>query len=173
MEVLRHFFYKRSIRSRRPKIGIKGPIQVRTAKHVGILFNASEVSERDQVINFSGQLSKQKFVVHLLGFLDEKGGENEELEFDYFNLKNVNFAKIPTGEKVEQFVSQKYDVLINLDDKDSLPLHYISAIVDAPMKVGPPSIDENSHYNLMIEASGENRLQSFISEMRKTLNKIV
>ena len=170
MEALKKYLYQRKISQGKANQKPPGEINVQKASKIGIIFDATQLDIRQPVINFKKYLIDKGFRVKLLGFINEKI-ESISFPFDYFSLKDVNFHYVPDGDNVRLFLSEHFDILMNLDLEDALPIHYIAAVANAGLKVGAPS-PEHEHYDLMIETGTERNVDAFIHEVRKTLNKI-
>ncbi len=170
MEALKKYLYQRKISQGKAKHQPSDEVNVQKASKIGIIFDATQLAIRQPVINFKKYLMDKGFRVKLLGYINEKI-ESISFPFDYFSLKDVNFHYVPEGDNVRLFLSEQFDILMNLDLEDALPLHYIAAVANAGLKVGAPS-PEHAHYDLMIETGHERSVDAFIKEIRKTLNKI-
>jgi hypothetical protein len=170
LESLKKYLYQRKVKQGQARKPGGQDIRVKFAKKIGIIFDATQIDDREKVLEFKAHLRDQGYQVRLLGFVNEKV-ESISFPFDYYSLKEVRFNYVPEGNNIDVFVAESYDILINLDFSGFLSLHYIAAVVDAKLKVGVPS-EGHDHYDLMFEVDNQNQLQDFIREMRNTLNKI-
>lgn len=169
MEAIKHYLYKKSL-LKQQQASKKNIIKIKGAKHIGILFNASDIENREKVVSYSQKLKKEGYQVKMLGYLDQKT-ESITFPFDYFTIKDVNFYYVPKNNHIEHFLSLDLDILMNLDLSNVLPIHYLAAASNAAFKVGA-LFEGQDQYHLMIETSGKNNLDAFITETSKTLNKI-
>ena len=136
---------------------------------VGIIFEASNPAACETVMKFRHDLIHREKEVQILGFFNQKQ-VLVAMPFNYFTLEHLNFALVPKGDIVRQFIAQQFDVLINLDHESCQPLNYIAAASNAMFKIGPAS-GNYKHYDLMIDMP-KFELQAFIQEIRHTFNQI-
>lgn len=61
---------------------------------------------------------------------------DETLHHRFFSKKDVNFYGKPTSGQSTDFCNEKFEVLINLDLKNTLPQKFILALSSASFKVG-------------------------------------
>ena len=143
-------------------------VNLETAKSIGILFDATDPARRDRVLKYVEELKKKNKSVKSLGYFDSKL-ENTNFVFKYFNAKNIDWAYRPTGEEVNFFIQQPFDLLINLEPETKTYTEYITALSKANLKIGPYT--ENTYcYDLMID-TGEKDLNHFIQEIERLLRK--
>lgn len=139
------------------------------AQNIGLLFDATDLNQREGVFQYADHLSKKGKRVKLLGFFDSKL-EDPNFTFKYFNRKNLDWAGRPHGEQVQEFVQQPFDILINLDTTSKPQAEYISAQSKAHLRIG--SVTEHTFcYELMIDISGSSDLHTFIQQMEAILAK--
>jgi hypothetical protein len=136
---------------------------------VGIIFDATDSKVSSIVLAFVDQLRKKEFEVWPFGFFNSRN-PGTPVTFDFIDLKQLSFAWIPEGERIQKFIDTPFDVLINLDTSAHRPLNYIAAASKALFKIGPAH-GNHAHYDLMVEMHGSD-LERYIQEIRTTFNKI-
>ena len=134
-----------------------------SAKKIGILFNATELSDRETVLRFAKKLKNQGKKVKLLGFLNSQP-KNENFVFENFNKSDLDWAMRPKNERVDEFTKQPFDILINLSNESHPSLDYIAAFSHAKFRVGPFT-EKIFCYELMIEATGNKDLKAFLDQV--------
>jgi len=139
------------------------------ARQIGILFNATELDERELVLNYAKQLKNAGKKVKLLAFLNSKKN-SPNFSFHHFNKKDVDWLMRPKGEVIENFARQSFDILINLSSSANLPLDYIAAKSHGKFRIGPFHEQLNS-YELMIDVPQENDSKTFLEEVITLLKK--
>ncbi len=139
------------------------------AQSIGLLFDATDLNQREIVFQYADQLSKKGKRVRLLGFFDSKL-EDPNFTFKYFNRKQLDWAGRPHGEQVQEFVQQPFDLLLNLDTQPKPPAEYVCAQSKAHLRIGPVT-NHTFCYELMIDISGSNNLHTFIQQMESILAK--
>ncbi len=117
---------------------------------VGVLFDATDTNISQQALTYIKKLTKQAKSVKTLGFVNIKEIKTE-LPFDSFCKKDLDWLWRPKGEIAVHFKQQKFDLLINLCQRDCLPLEYLAASIDANYKIGALT-DYPNNYDLMLDS---------------------
>jgi hypothetical protein len=143
--------------------------QIRT---IGILFDETYFQEKEALIS---QLTKQgisKNDISILVFRD-KIKKNEVIDYPVFSHKDFSWTATITKTSVAEFISKRFDLLINYYDIEKAPLLLVSHLSKASFKAGFSSIDKRVNH-FMIDTTAEN-YQVFSEELFKylrILNKI-
>ena len=140
-----------------------------SAQTIGILFEATELNQREVVLRFSKKLKEKNKKVKLLGFFNNKL-EVSNYSFKAFNKNEIDWLMRPKGEAVENFNKNTFDVLISIYDGENLPLEYIAALSQAHLRVGPYT-DNTYCYDLMFDTNKWDP-EDFINEVEIYLNKM-
>lgn len=169
---LRLYFHRRKLSKQlksRPQAAIRQPVNLDTAVTVGILFDATELKERNTVLKFAADLEKRSKKVRLLGYFDNKM-EEESFTFPYYNQKNLDWTLTPQGEEIKKFLDQKFDLLFVIRPQVDVHMEYIAALAYANMKVGPCT-EHTYCFDLMIDADPKQPLSHFISQVEQLLKQ--
>ena len=83
------------------------------------------------------------------------------LNIDYFNLKDFNFFGAASTEKVKNFVSEEFDLLINVSEENSLIYDYVVSSSLAKFKIGKENDDL---YDLLIKVK-TNLVKDLVTEV--------
>ncbi|MGK0366134.1 MAG: hypothetical protein ACI85O_003205 [Saprospiraceae bacterium] len=141
------------------------------AETVGLLFDATELNNREIVLKFAKSLENKGKKVRLLGFVNIKE-ETDNLAFPNFNLKSLNLALMPeSSTDVQEFMKKDFDILINLSLDETVPLEYIAALSNAKFRVGPFT-ERTVCYELMIDVTKRKSLDAFIHQAQFFLEKM-
>jgi hypothetical protein len=130
---------------------------INKAKKVGVLFNASLSLNFEIIKNFVKDLSKKGVEVNAFGYIDNKSLIDSYLHrkgFGFFTGKDLSFFYKPKGEKIEAFINNDFDLLINLSLDKYLPIDYVTGLSKAKFKVGK-FIEETSPLDFMIDTHKE------------------
>ncbi len=151
---------------------LQGPprkrVNLQKAHAIGILFDATDLENRQTVLQYADKLKKQGKRVRLLGYFDDDT-KNENFTFRHFNRHQFDFFLRPKAQTVQEFMDQNFDILMTLDPEPQLFAEYISTLSKAPLRVGPST--ENIYaFDLMIETKGNN-LSQYIEQMELLLSK--
>ena len=143
----------------------KAFLNLNEAKTIGIVFDATLKEDFDLVKKYIVYLKEMKKRVKAIGFFNQKGIPEmaySKLEYDFFSLKNLTWYNAPDNIYVQNFIEDKYDVLLDLNIKDLFPLRYISSLSKARFKVGKKSERNTSIFDMMIELDGSKNLKFFM-----------
>lgn len=139
------------------------------ATNIGILFDATELNQRDFVLQYGKQLEKVGKKVKLLGYFDSKL-DDPNFTFKYFNRKNMDWAGRPNGAAVQEFAEQAFDIMINLDTHSKPPAEYVCAQSRAHLRVGPFT-NHTFCYELIMDEHDSQNLKTFVQQMEFILEK--
>lgn len=145
-------------------------ISLARAKSVGILFNGTDNAERELVLGYAKKLRAENKKVKLLAYFDSDL-KSENFTFAHFNKKQLDWALRPNLPAVQEFTKQHFDLLLNLSRNTVLPLDYVAAHSRAQFRVGP-STEKTFCYDLMIEHTSKQDLQSFIIQVEQYLQSM-
>jgi hypothetical protein len=166
---IQHYFYKRTL-AQQPAPKKRPPVQEKVINSVGILFDATDLEQTQQVLHYQKTLQKKGKKVNLLAYINSRA-KNIEANYPFFLQSNVNWKHIPTGQAVEDFMRTSFDLLLVIATTSTLPFEYISTLTDARMRVGPDS-DNRSSYDLMLDLPSQYTPNQIIQLMENYL-KIV
>ncbi len=144
---------------------------------VGIIYFVADETAHNQVRNYVKKIKEELGITKImaLGYFDQKETPfylHAKLNFDVFCVKNLNWYRIPSGNVVQNFISEEYDVLIDLTVRDMLPLQYVLAKSKARFKVGRLS-DTNAHFlDMMVDTAGADSLPQLIANLNRYLMMI-
>ncbi|MBA2407263.1 MAG: hypothetical protein H0V65_04635 [Chitinophagales bacterium] len=135
------------------------------ARDIGILFDASDVDRTAIVSSFADSLRRENKKISLLGYYNfPKAPIN--FNFPYFNKKDINWHYEPQGNLVEEFISKKFDILVNAYIDENLPLEYVSAMSRAGFRIGHYDKKKIHSYDFMIDMRGREDLKLLVGQLR-------
>lgn len=141
-------------------------------KTVGLLVDESCFFDTQSLVNeiISNGISEDniKIIVY-----KDKIKKNELNKNPTFCLKHLNWNIQITNNKINNFVNEKFDILISYYDIENAVLHKVTRSSNALFKVGFSSVDKRLNH-LMINTNTENHTV-FVHELfryLKILNKI-
>lgn len=146
-------------------------------KSIGILFDATEGDSRYLVATYAKKLQKAGKKITLLAYVesDQIPGELmefaatyfQDMEFSVFGKKDVNWAKVPQGQSIDNFINTSFDWLLALHTNRHAPLEYVSNASKALARVGFYAQDSEALYEVSIIS--EDNLQKYIDALHSTL----
>jgi len=145
------------------------------AKSIGIVYPLFDVPDYNQVMEFVTQLQHDHIEVKALGFVQHKKLINRflpKLSYDFFSSNNINWFSKPVNDRVQDFISREFDLLIDLTMHEHLPVKYVVGLSKARCKVGRFSHENARYYDLMIKIQPMTALREFILQIKHYLTII-
>jgi len=146
-------------------------IEVDDVKHIGIIFDGTELKSISLVKKFVRELSRNHYEVNALGYVNKSHRMLEHLSvlyIDYFSKAQLNWYGKPRGMVIKNFLNEEYDILIDLSTKSYYPLTYLAIAISAPFKVGRFRKDI-CIFDHEIKMKKHQRLNSLITEVTHCL----
>ncbi|MCG8700370.1 MAG: hypothetical protein MI922_20110 [Bacteroidales bacterium] len=112
---------------------------LKEAKSVGIVFDATHVVCFDVIKSFTKQLTDIGIKVSALGYVQDKKLIDHYLYrkgFLFFTNAQLNWYSRPYGNDVNGFIKKPFDILFNLSLQSNYPIDYIVASSMAAFKTG-------------------------------------
>ncbi|MCW3085256.1 MAG: hypothetical protein JWP12_2622 [Bacteroidetes bacterium] len=137
-------------------------------KTVGILFDASNPEDFELVKRYVVYLREHTKKVKVMGFFSAKQIPEltySKLEYDFFSHKEVNWFGKPTTHIIDNFIAEEFDLLIDLNIHDHFSLKYIAALSKAKFKAGKYKEEDESIYDMMIDADNTQTLKYFLRQV--------
>jgi len=110
---------------------------LREAKSIGVLFDATHPFSFEIVKDLVRDLSTTAKEVMVLGYVDSKQMIDHYLYrkgFEFFTRNHLNWFNKPQSEAVNEFI--KKDILLNLSLEQNYPVRYIFSLSNAKFKAG-------------------------------------
>ena len=168
---IRSYFFEAHLNQKLSQIKInRTSVEFDMAETIGILFDATEASNRIKVEAYAQKMIKNGKKVSLLGFVKNKQ-KDLSFPFKYFTLNEVNWKMIPESSEINQYMNKRFDILINLYLGSNIQIEYISALSKANLRVGPFSENPNS-FDLMIDIPNNKGIDHLIKQIDFFLNRI-
>jgi hypothetical protein len=167
---IRLFFQRRALRQileRQP--ARNGHMHYDEARHLGLLFNASELNAREKVLKFAEGLRQHGKKVSLLGFFDHPV-ESSDFLFSIYTEKDFDWMLRPKSEAVQKFVNEPFDLLLHADTECDMYAACIAAASKAKLRVGPYT-GRTECYELMADISGSRDLTYYLKQVEFLLQK--
>ena len=146
-----------------------------TARSIGLLYYIADEAVYKTVEAFIQSLNEKQKKVRVICYTDTKRVPHyfiPKLTQDIITRKDLNWYRKPTKGFVQEFIGEKFDLLLDLSLSDYFPLKYIAALSEASLKVGRFNEDHTDYYDLMIQTSGVAGLDEFIIQIDHYLNML-
>lgn len=141
-------------------------------KKVGIIFDESYFTNKDELIMELVNNGINKQDLQILVFKDTIK-KNETSDYPVFSPKNISWSGTFDKIEVNQFINEKFDLLISYYDVEKAPLLQVTNLSEASFKVGFVSIDKRLNHFLIDSNADDYKV--FVAELfkyLKILNKL-
>lgn len=141
------------------------------AKHISILFDASQKQDSTLILNWAAQLKAEGKEVSLLAYISHKL-EDYKPNYPYFTKKDVNWLYFTNNEQVEWFINKRSDILCCLFIEENLTLESIAALSNAQFRVGKFHQNKTYCFDFMIDLKKDATTKVFLEQTNHFLNQI-
>ena len=146
----------------------KKTVNINDAGKIGLLYLVTDEKSYGKIVEFIRELQDQNKTVIALGFVKSKDVPDffsSSNSYSFFTLKDINWYNKPSGTFINNFLKEKFDIVINLSLDDVFPLQYISGLSNANLKVGKFGKENSAYYDLMIETDNIKETATFIEQI--------
>lgn len=170
LNYIKIFFLKRIYKQKHQDIlNVASPNTIQT---VGVLIDESYFFEREAFIKGLVANGILEANIKIIGYKD-RVKKTEVYTHPTFSIKDLNFKSEITNVDVNQFISEKFDLLINYYDVEKTILMNISNDSKADFKVGFSTIDKRlNHFMISTNAENYTVFTQELFKYLKILNKI-
>lgn len=141
---------------------------LRQAKEVGILFEATTLEKYEPVRTFIAFLQEQGIHTHVLGYINDKKIPDSYLlrrSFHFFSKNELSWTFRPVSQHAINFCEKKFDILFSLDSGDLFPLRYVATLSKASFKVGR-FFPDHQHLDFMINLKDDTSVGYLIEQIK-------
>lgn len=128
---------------------------IELVKKIGVVWDASQVSDFSSLSKFHQKMQERNIDVKVLGYYPGKELPDQYTAIRYLTCikrDEVNFFYHPVAQESETFIKKRFDILIDINFKNLLPLRYLSSLSNASLKVGLFDHEKNvSTFDLMLD----------------------
>lgn len=164
------YFLKKEMRIRTRKVQSMG---LDSARNIGIIFNARDERTFKLIREFADKLRGGGLRnVKALGYVPKAEVASflqSSQDFDFFTRDDFNWYYKPQGRKVVGFMSEPFDILIDLRLNKFIPLLFIVGLSRAQFKVGRFGDGFKEYFDLMINVDDNAELPYLISQIQHYL----
>jgi len=144
---------------------------LRQAKEVGILFDATTLEKYEPVRSFIAFLQDQGIHTHVLGYINDKKIPDSYLlrrSFHFFSKNELSWTFRPVSQHAVNFCEKNFDILFSLDTADLFPLRYLASLSKAYFKVGR-FFPYHQHLDFMINLKDDTSVGYLIEQIKTYL----
>jgi hypothetical protein len=174
VDKIKLLFYKKALAKEieQNKDAERNILNIKDAKSIGILYNATNVQDVALINEFEDNLMNMGIEVMTMGYENKKPDKKSSDKLNIINRNDLNWFDKPVGEKVLEFKKNKFDILICAIENDCLPLEYIAGVSHATYRIGKFSESNVNHYELMINVTNNQTLPYLLKQINHFLNVI-
>jgi hypothetical protein len=149
---------------------------INQVKNIGIVWDASKVDDFTCLTRFHQKMHESKTDVRILGYFPGRNLPYQYTAVRYLTVlrrKELNIFYHPVSTEINTFVSNHFDVLIDLNFKKLLPLKYISSLSNAGFKVGLLDAEKgNTPFDLMMDLKDTVNVEDYLNHVIHYLEMI-
>lgn len=145
-----------------------------SAKTVGIIYHF-DLKTDNLIREFARFLKEERLKVETLGYISNKelfDKAKQELDYNYFNKKDVNWLYVPQKKECTHFINTEFDILIDCSIRSYLPIRYITSLSKARFKAGSNITYRAEACDLTIDISKEKTIPYLIQQLKHYLSII-
>lgn len=132
---------------------------INTVKNIGVIWQPTQKEAFQYLKSF---FNREQIIFR--GFCVFEKITNPHQDSNTLTVKDLDFWGLPKKEKVDEFTSIRFEILLNIALEDSLVLNYITALSQAKFKVGS-SINAKNYFDLNINI-GENTDPMYLAKQQ-------
>lgn len=144
-------------------------------KKIGIVWDATEVKDFASLSKFYLRMNERNVELKIFGYYPGKNLPDQYTALRYLTCmrrEELNFFYLPVSGEAESFINNRFDILIDMNFKNLLPLKYISSLSDAALKVGLFETGNGDIFDLMIEMKKPVDVESYLDQTLHYLEMI-
>lgn len=149
-------------------------VHLYSAKKVAVIFQPAGQEEFEKVQQFIKSLKDKGIYITAVGFIREKKIPNIFLlrkGYDFFCYDDLNWYCKPTAPFIENFINEKFDILIDLSLERNLPVDYLIYLSKAGFKAGK-HFGNGEPFDLTIDVSKNNNISYLVEQLQYYLSLI-
>ena len=145
------------------------------ARKIGLLYDATNEKNYEAVKAYLKTVRKEQKEIFALGYVDKKElpkSQFAQYGIDFFTRKNLSWRMVPGNLAVENFITESYDIVINLAPNSCFPLRYIAAVSHARFRVGRFDKRNTGCYDLMLNIGHDIAIEELLVQFENYLRLI-
>jgi hypothetical protein len=155
---------------RKPKV-----INLQEAKSIAILADVTDEKDFEAVKKWVTDLKHRGKKVFCVGLYNQKTDCHyayPKSEFDIYNLKQMKSGGIPDSPYLQTFISERRNLLVDLNIKNHFFLRYLAALCHAEFKCGIHIPSNESVHDVLVNVPENTPVKDFIKATESILNRM-
>ncbi|HLN19689.1 MAG TPA: hypothetical protein VK213_01270 [Bacteroidales bacterium] len=124
-------------------------------RRIAVVWDASNSNEFNNLSKFHQKMNDRNIEVKVLGYFPGKNMPDQYTAIRYLTClrrNDVNFFYIPNSGESDHFINDRFDILIDMNFENLLPLKYLSSMSQAAFKIGLSEDEKNNDiFDMMME----------------------
>lgn len=144
-------------------------------KKIGIVWDATQLNDFVSLSKFYQKMNERNVEVSIMGYFPGKVLPDQYTAIRYLTCirrEEVDFFYHPVSAESISFINNRFDVLIDLNFKDVLPLRYLTSLSNAAFKVGLFNEKNDSLFDLMMELKKPVEVDNYLTQSLHYLEMI-
>ena len=145
-------------------------------KRIGIVWDASKPDEFPGLSRFHQKMHERNIEVNILGYFPGKNLPDQYTAIRYLRCirkKEINIFYQPVSFETSTFISNRFDILIDINFNKLFPLQCISSLSNAGFKVGLfESEARDTSFDLMMEIKNPVDIDNYLIQVIQYLEMI-
>jgi hypothetical protein len=141
------------------------------ALKIAILFDGTSEEDRKTIHKFKKQLSTGGRQIVSLAFINNKL-PLDNVDYQAYNLRDVNWFGMPSGEKTNAFIQSEFDVILAFIRNMQPHFEYIFATSHSRMIIGPAVKGAEHYFHHITDTRTDTGLEVIISDIIKCVSKV-
>lgn len=145
-------------------------------RKIGIVWDASQFDEFPVLSKFYQRMLERNIEVKILGYYPGKHLPDQYTAIRYLTCirrNELNYFYHPISAESSSFINNAFDILIDINFHNLLPLRYLSTMSKASFKVGPGDPENNnSPFDLMLELEKPLHIEDYLNQVVEYLEMI-
>jgi len=150
--------------------------EISQVKTIGIVWDASKTTDFSGLAGFHHKMHERGIEVTILGFFQGKELPDQYTAIRYLTFirrNEINVYYHPATSEADAFIKKNFDILIDLNFKNLFPLHCISALSKASLKVGLLEAgSENTIFDIMMDIKYPADMEAYLNHIMHYLEMI-
>ncbi|HEX2974784.1 MAG TPA: hypothetical protein VHO68_02515 [Bacteroidales bacterium] len=139
-----------------------------SVRKIGIVWDASQTNDFTCLSKFYQKMQERNIDVSIIGYFGGKHLPNQYTAIRYLRCikkEEVSYFYLPDSYDARAFIDNRFDVLIDLNFKNLLPLKYLSSLSNAALKVGLYDPEKSDTvFDLMMELKKPVEVENYLTQ---------
>jgi hypothetical protein len=145
-------------------------------KSIGIVWDVSKTDDFIILSRFYQKMHERNIEVKIIGYFDGKTLPDQYTAIRFLTCirtKELDFFYHPVSPEANNFIKNRFEILIDINFKKLVPLQYISSLSNAAFKVGLLDSEINNNpFDLMMEIKRPVDIENYLNQIIHYLEMI-